>query len=195
MFNKVILMGRLTRDPELRTSQSGVTLCRFSIAVDRRFKQGEEKKADFFNVVCFRQTAEFVSKYFSKGRCILVEGSVQNDNYTDNNGVQHYGVNIVADNVSFTGEKRDDYSGNFGGGQPYGAPQQNYGGNGGYNNNYGGQSYGNPQYGGQPQYNQPAPTPAPAPAPQAAPNQAPQPIELGDLGDFEEILSDGEVPF
>ena len=189
MYNRVILMGRLTRDPELRTTQSGLTMCRIGIAVERNFaKQGQERQTDFFDITCWGQQAEFVCKYFNKGRMIHVEGRIQNDNYTDQNGVKQYRTSIIADRIDFCGDKRND-GGNFGGGQPYGAPQQNYGGNGGYNNNYGGQSYGNPQY------NQPAPTPAPAPAPQAAPNQAPQPIELGDLGDFEEILSDGEVPF
>jgi single-strand DNA-binding protein len=170
-------------------------MCRIGIAVERNFaKQGQEKQTDFFDITCWGQQAEFVCKYFNKGRMIHIEGRIQNDNYTDQNGVKQYRTSIIADRIDFCGDKRNDgsgynNSGNFGGGQPYGAPQQNYGGNGGYNNNYGGQSYGNPQY------NQPAPTPAPAPAPQAAPNQAPQPIELGDLGDFEEILSDGEVPF
>lgn len=187
MYNRVILMGRLTRDPELRTTPSGVTMCRFSIAVDRNFvKQGEERQADFFDITCWRQQAEFVCKYFTKGRMIHVEGTLQNNNYTDNNGVKHYSMAIQAERIDFCGDKRaDNGSGNYGGGQ-YGGGS--YNGNGG--GNYGG------GYGGGQQYQQnPAPQRPAAPAPQAAVNQAPQPIELGDLGDFEEILSDGEVPF
>lgn len=173
MFNRVILMGRLTADPELRQTQSGISMCRFSIAVDRGFaRQGEEKQTDFFNVVCWRQQAEFVSRYFSKGRMILVEGKIQNDNYTAQDGTKRYSVSIVADNISFCGDKRQD-NGNAG----YAAPSQ----------------YAQPQYSQQPQYGQ-APAPQ-APPPQAAVNRAPQPIELGNLADFEEVLSDGEVPF
>lgn len=185
MYNRVILMGRLTRDPELRTTQSGVTMCRFSIAVERSFaKQGEERQTDFFDITVWRQQAEFVCKYFTKGRMVHVEGRLQNDNYTDQNGVKQYRTSIIADRIDFCGDKRaDGGSGNYGGGAP---------------NNYGGQpNYGGNQYGGQPQYQQPAPQPQyqqPAP-PQAAYNQAPNPIESGNFGDFEEILSDGEVPF
>lgn len=167
MYNRVILMGRLTADPELRQTQSGISMCRFSIAVDRSFaRQGEERQTDFFNITCWRQQAEFVSRYFSKGRMIHVEGKLQNDNYTDQNGVKHYSMNIIADNVSFCGDKRADGGNNA----QYIAPNQ-------FNQ----------------QYQQPAAQPQSAP--QAAVNRAPQPIELGDLGDFEEILSDGEVPF
>ncbi len=173
MYNRVILMGRLTADPELRQTQSGISMCRVSIAVDRGFaKQGEERKTDFFDVTFWRQQAEFVSRYFSKGRMIHVEGRLQNDNYTDQNGQKHYRTAIVADNVTFCGDKRADNGGG------YASPSQ-YGGN--------------PQQYGQPSYQQPAP--APQAPPQAAVNRAPKPIELGDLDDFEEILSDGEVPF
>lgn len=194
MYNRVILMGRLTKDPELRTTQSGIAMCRITVAVDRSFaRQGEERQADFLDVVCWRQTAEFVCKYFSKGRMIHIEGKIQNDNYTDQNGNKVYRNSIVADNVAFCGDKRaDNGGGNYGGGQ-YGGGG-NYGG-GSYNGNGGG-NYGGGNYGGGQQYQQnPAPQRPAAPAPQAAVNQAPQPIELGDLGDFEEILSDGEVPF
>ncbi len=195
MYNRVILMGRLTADPELRQTQSGISMCRITIAVDRSFaKQGEERKTDFFDITFWRQQAEFVSRYFSKGRVIHVEGRLQNDNYTDQNGQKHYRTSIVADNVSFCGDKRPD-SGNGG----YSAPNYN-------NNNY---QYGNaPQqgYNSAPQYQQPqggyqgnAPQnygqPAPQPAMNSPMNSAPKPIELGNLDDFEEVLSDGEVPF
>lgn len=109
MFNKAILMGRLTKDPELRTTESGLSVCTFSIAVDRQYQaKGEDKKVDFFNIVAWRQTAEFVSKYFAKGRCILVEGEIQNRSYTDKDGNKRYITEIIADRVGFTGEKKSD---------------------------------------------------------------------------------------
>lgn len=116
-MNKVILMGRLTADPEFSMTQNRLAMCRFSIAVDRPARQGEEKQADFFRVVCWDKTAETVDKYFVKGKPIIVEGRIQNNNYTDNNGVKHYGTDIVADRINFvlsdptrTGSRRyDDY--------------------------------------------------------------------------------------
>ena len=106
MYNKIILMGRIVADPELKTTPQGVNVCSFRIAVDRRFqKQGEEKKSDFFNVVAWRQQGEFVQKYFGKGRMILVEGEMTTRPYTDKNGGQATWYEVVADRVSFTGEK------------------------------------------------------------------------------------------
>ena len=106
MFNKMILMGRIVADPELKTTPQGVNVCTFRIAVDRRFqKQGEEKKSDFFNIVAWRQTGEFVQKYFGKGRMILVEGEMQTRQYTDKSGNQATWYEIAAERVSFTGEK------------------------------------------------------------------------------------------
>lgn len=106
MYNKVIMMGRLVNDPELRTTPQGVNVCSFRIAVDRRFQQkGEERKSDFFNVVAWRQQADFVHRYFTKGRLILVEGELTTRNYTDKNGNQATWYEIVADRISFTGEK------------------------------------------------------------------------------------------
>ena len=105
-FNKAILMGRLTRDPELRSTPSGVSVCTFSIAVDRRYQaKGEEKKADFFNIVAWRQQGEFVSRYFKKGNMILVEGELQTRQYTNKDGLNVTVTEIVADQVCFTGEK------------------------------------------------------------------------------------------
>ena len=106
MYNKTILMGRLTRDPELKTTPSGVSVCTFSIAVDRRFQaKGEERKTDFFNIVAWRQTGEFVSRYFKKGNMILVEGELQTRQYTNKDGVNVTATEIIAERVSFTGEK------------------------------------------------------------------------------------------
>lgn len=124
-FNKAILMGRLTRDPELRTTPSGVSVCTFSIAVDRRYQaKGEEKKADFFNIVAWRQQGEFVSRYFKKGSMILVEGELQTRQYTNKDGVNVNVTEIVADQVCFTGEKSQGGSGSYSAsGDPgYGTP-------------------------------------------------------------------------
>lgn len=106
MLNVVVLMGRLVSEPELRTTTSGISTCTFRIAVDRNFvKQGEERKADFIDIVTWRQQAEFVCKYFHKGSMIAVNGSLQTRTYDDKNGNKRYVVEVIADGVSFTGEK------------------------------------------------------------------------------------------
>ena len=134
MLNRVILMGRLVSDPELKTTPNGVSVTNFRIAVDRSYvRSGEERKADFIDIVCCRQQAEFVCRYFGKGAMIAIEGQ---------DGTNRYVVEVVADNVSFTGEKRD-------------------------NSGYGNQSYGN-QYSQPQQYSQPRQYQEPAP--QAAPS-------------------------
>ena len=109
MLNKVIIMGRLTKDPDFRQTQSGVAMCKFSVAVERQFKDSKtgERLTDFLDCTAFRGTAEFISRYFSKGNMILVEGNIQNNNYTDNNGVKHYSNNIMVENVSFCGGKNE----------------------------------------------------------------------------------------
>ena len=106
MYNKVIMMGRIGSDVELKTTPNGTNVCSFRIAVDRRFQQsGEERKTDFFNVVAWRATGEFVNRYFGKGRMILVEGEMQTRQYTDKSGNQSTWYEINAERVSFTGEK------------------------------------------------------------------------------------------
>lgn len=101
-MNKLILMGRLVADPEFSVSQSNVAVCKFRIAVDRSYtKQGEEKQSDFLHIVSFGKTAEFVSKWFVKGKPIIVEGRIQNNNYKDQNGVMQYHNQIIADTVNF----------------------------------------------------------------------------------------------
>ena len=109
MINKVILIGRLVADPELKQTTSNISVCKFTIAINRPFvpKDGGEKQSDFINIVVWRNTAEFVSKYFSKGKMIIVEGALRNNNYTDSNGVKHYTIEVHADNVSFGGDKND----------------------------------------------------------------------------------------
>ena len=186
MLNKVIIMGRLTRDPEFRQTTSGVPVCRISVAVDRPYRKDQEKQTDFINVTCWRQTAEFVSRYFSKGKMIIVEGSLRNDDYTDNNGVKHYRMDVLADNVMFGETKSAAQGGGY-------QQQGGYAQQGGYQQQGGG--YGQPapqggyqQNGGGYQNNGYQNAPAPAAPPQDA-------LSIGDIGEFEEILSDGEVPF
>lgn len=108
MLNAVTLQGRLVAGPELRRTPSGVSACSFRIAVERSFaKQGEERKADFIDIVTWRQTAEFVCKCFAKGSQILVQGEVQTRSYEDKNGAKRTVVEIVADKVHFDGAKQD----------------------------------------------------------------------------------------
>ena len=107
-MNKVILMGRLTRDPEVRYTQSNTAVASFSIAVNRRFvRQGEERKADFINIVAWNQTAEFVSKYFKKGQQVGVIGRIQTRNYDDADGKKVYVTEVVAEEVYFADSRRD----------------------------------------------------------------------------------------
>ena len=111
MLNKIILMGRLTRDPELRRTQSGTAVTSFTLAVDRDFKsQDGEKATDFIDVVAWRNTAEFVSKYFAKGRMAIVEGRLQIRDWTDKDGGKRKTAEIVADNVCFGDSKKGDSS-------------------------------------------------------------------------------------
>lgn len=152
-MNKVILAGRLTADPELRQTQSGVASCRFTVAVNRKFadKATGERQADFITCVAWRQTAEFVSRYFSKGKMIALEGELRNNNYKDRThpDVTHYCTEVLVDNVEFCGSKNDS-------GSSVASPSQTQ--------------------------------------QQSAPPQEPA-MNYGTLSDFEEILSDGDVPF
>lgn len=157
-MNKVVLIGRLTADVDLRQTQSGISSCRFTVAANRKFKNGKgDYDADFITCVAWRQTAEFISRYFSKGKMIALEGTLRTGSYTDKNhsDVTHYTMDVYVDAVEFCGDK---------------------GGN-----NSGGSNT----------------TPAPSAA-QSMVNQAQAAgIETGysDLSSFEEILSDGDVPF
>ena len=151
-MNKTLLVGRLTADPELRQTQSGVASCRFTVAVNRRYadKSTGERQADFITCVAWRQTAEFVSRYFSKGKMIAVEGELRNNNYQDRNhpDVTHYCTEVLVDNVEFCGGKNE----NGGSGTATAQPQQTV----------------SPQ----------------------------EPVEnFSNLSEFEELLSDGDVPF
>lgn len=106
MINNVVEMGRLTYEPELKATPSGVSVIRFQIAVDRNYTaKGEERKADFIDCVAWRSTAEFISRYFHKGDMIALSGSIQTNNYTDKDGNKRKQVEVVANNVSFCGSK------------------------------------------------------------------------------------------
>ncbi len=109
MINCAVIMGRLAADPELRQTQTGVYVTSFAVAVDRSFvRQGEERQADFIDVVAWRQTAEFVTKYFQKGSMIAISGTIQTRSYEDKNGNKRKAFEIVADNVSFCGSKNEN---------------------------------------------------------------------------------------
>lgn len=143
-MNKVILTGKLVAQPELKQTQSNISVCKFTIATNRKFadKTTGERQADFINCVAWRQTAEFICKYFQKGSAIIAEGTLQNNNY-ESNGVKHYSYVVQVDSVEFGSSKSESNTGTASG-----------------------------------------TTPAPAPAS----------VDIGDLGEFEEILSD-EPPF
>lgn len=136
-------MGRLVADPELKQTPNNISVCRFRIAVDRGYSADKEKKADFITVVAWRATAEFVAKYFSKGKMIIVEGALHNADYTDGNNVKHYAMEVTADKVTF-GETKSANT---------------------------------------------------VDREEAEKNSADIAKELGNLGDFEEIISDGDLPF
>ena len=149
MLNHITIMGRLTRDPELRRTGSGIAVASFTVAVDRDFggRDGGERETDFIDCVAWRQTGEFVSKYFTKGRMIVVSGRLQIRSWTDKDGNKRRTAEVVADNCYFGDSKREEGS--------------SYGGN-----TYGGNSYGNNNYGG---FNAPAPSYGGYSAPAAAP--------------------------
>ena len=111
MINMVALMGRLTFEPELRTTPSGVSVLRFQVACDRNYqKDSKDRQADFIDCVAWRQTAEFISRYFHKGSMIAVEGTIQTSNYTDKDGNKRKQIEVLANNVSFCGGKAENGS-------------------------------------------------------------------------------------
>ena len=109
-FNKVILIGHLTNDPELKQTTSGVSVCSFSIGINRRFVTEGAQNVDFINIVAWRQSAEFVARYFKKGNPILVSGQLQTRNYTDSQGQKRYVTEVVADEVAFVENKIENKS-------------------------------------------------------------------------------------
>lgn len=183
-MNKTIIVGRLTADPELRSTQSGTASCKFTVAVNRNFKnQNGEYEADFISCMAWKQNAEFVSRYFRKGQMICVEGSLRTGSYQDRNhqDVTHYTTDVYVEHVEFCGSNNDNN--NQGGNQNQGnyspAPQQQYvqGQQQGMPYNYNGYQQQPPQNYQQPnQYQQ----------------FQQQPMNMNN---FEEILSDGDTPF
>ena len=131
MLNHITIMGRLTRDPELRRTGTGIAVASFTVAVDRDFsgKDSSEKETDFIDCVAWRQTGEFVSKYFTKGRMIVVSGRLQIRSWTDKEGNKRRSAEVVADNCYFGDSKRDSDGGSAYGGSSYSAPPApSYGG-------------------------------------------------------------------
>ena len=169
MLNKIFLQGRLVADPELRHTQNGVAVASFRLAVDRDFKDREtgERKADFINVVAWRQTGEFVSRFLTKGRLAVVEGKLQTRDYTDRDGNRRVAAEVVANNIYFGDSRRDSQPA---GGAPYGAPQ-----GGGYD-----------PYGAAPA----APSSYAPPANFGAPSAGAPSSGFAELSD-----DDGELPF
>lgn len=157
---KAIIMGRITHDLEIRQTPSGVAVLQFTVAVDRNYSKDREKQTDFINCVAWRNTAEHIGKWFSKGRMIAIDGHLQTQSYEDKNGTKHYVTEIMVDSVYFTGKKSD--GGNY---------QNNS-----FNNNGGGfanqyqQTQQNNGFNGDAQ-------------------------SVGDLSEFEDVLSDDGVPF
>ena len=110
-MNSVSIIGRLTKDPELRTTQSGTSVCSFTVAVDRKFKSDGQPDADFINVVAWKKKAEFVAKYFAKGQRIALTGSIQTRSWDDDDGKKHYVTEVVAESVYFCDSKKPSDSG------------------------------------------------------------------------------------
>lgn len=150
-MNKVILIGRFTADPELRQTTSGIASCRFTVAVNRKFKNDAgEYEADFISCVAWRQTAEFICRYFKKGQMITIEGNLRTSTYTDkkHSDVTHYATDVYVDSVEFCGSKNENTAVNT----------------------------------------------SSVTTQQSTVQQEPEPA-IGSLDEFEEIISDGEVPF
>ena len=146
MLNTIIIQGRIVRDPELRRTGSGIAVASFTVAVDRDFAQDGKKETDFIDCVAWRQTGEFVSKYFKKGSMIVVKGRLQIRNWNDKDGNKRKTAEVVADNCYFGSTKSDSGYSNSGNG--YGNNGADYSGYaGGYENSYGGGNYAPPQYG------------------------------------------------
>ena len=176
MLNRVILMGRITHDLEVRQTPNGVPVVSFTVAVDRaRTNQNGERESDFIRCVAWRQQAEFLSRYFGKGRMVALEGNIRTGSYQDKNGTTHYTTEVYVDNISFTGEPKQQ-----------GGTYQNAYGNGGYQQGgyQGGQQGGRGGYqGGNGGYQQ------------GGQSGSDDSMAIGDLSEFEDVLSDDGVPF
>ena len=175
MLNHITIMGRLTRDPELRRTGTGIAVASFTVAVDRDFggRDGGERETDFIDCVAWRSTGEFVSKYFTKGSMIVVSGRLQIRSWTDKEGNKRRTAEVVADNCYF-GESKRSNEGNAYGGNAYGG------------NSYGGNAYGGNTYGGNAYA-------APAPAPNYGSYNAPAAAPASDFAMLED--DDAQLPF
>lgn len=171
MLNVSAIMGRLTADPELRHTQNNIAVTAFTVAVDRSYvKQGEDRQADFIDVVAWRSTAEFICKYFTKGKLIAISGAIQTRSYEDKNGNKRKATEIVANDVSFGGDKAKDDQRQSEYGSAYGDPppeRRSYG-------------YSSGQTGNSPAY----------PPSESAPSYSGSGNE-----DYEEIMGDDDLPF
>jgi single stranded DNA-binding protein len=201
-MNVVILKGRLTADPEIKTATSGVTLASFSIAIDRPPDKNGDKACDFIRCTAFNKTAEFLGRYFGKGKEILAEGTLQQNDYQDKDGVQHKSYKVIVNRVEFCGSKSDSNGG---------APAQNNGGWGNtpppQNNGWNApaqaqpaQAYAQPQQPPvqqmPPQYQQQGALPVGYQIPPQQPmNQPPAQPTAQQVSAFEQVLSDGDCPF
>lgn len=161
VHNLVCITGRLVAEPELRTTQSGISNCRVCVAVNRPYQKDKEQEADFINVIAWRKTAEFICNYFTKGKPISILGSMRNNNYTDSNGVKHYGMDVLVESVDFPPKNSADNQSD--------SPAAT------------GYSF--------------APEPSKSAVNNASQNSSTEPVSIGDLGEFEDILSDGKIPF
>ena len=175
MFNQIVLYGRLTADPEIRQTQTGNTVCSFTIAVDRPKTKDGNQTADFIKCNCWNKTADMVSKYFNKGKPIMVTGRLQNNDYTDQNGVKHYSYVVLVSSVSFSINDSSQNQAVDGGQQAY---QRNH------TPNY--QNAVQNGYSSPVAYQQKTPPPVYPPLPRE---------QVESLDDFEEILNEGQLPF
>lgn len=188
MLNRVVIMGRITQNLEMRQTPNGVPTLTFNVAVDRNYKnQNGEYDTDFITCVAWRDLAERINRFFGKGRMICIEGNLRTRTYDDKNGTKHYVTEVFVDSFQFTGEPKQqngNYSNNYGSGN----------GNGGYGGSNFGGGYNNNNYNQGGNYN----------------NQPPQDygnggnnngganndnLSIGSISDFEQVFSDGNVPF
>lgn len=171
MLNVAVVMGRLAADPELRHTSSGLAVTSFTLAVDRGYaKQGQERQTDWIDVVAWRQTAEFICKYFTKGQMMAVQGSLQTRNWEDKTGAKRKSTELVADQVSFTSSKRES-GGDF--------DRGNFSGRGNFDQGY-----------QRAPAEQPAAFSEPAPAYSSGSAQ-----DFQDFEDYEEVTGDDDLPF
>lgn len=178
-LNQAIIMGRITKDLEIKQTPSGATVLSFTVAVDR-YSKNEEKAADFISCVAWNKTAEFIGKYFGKGRMIAVTGNLHTRNYEDKNGVKHYVTEVWVDSADFTGEPRNENNGSYSGGTAQGYNYPPTGSNA-------------PQTGAQ-TAQQANPNGYPSPYMYAPPREKPAPDTSADFAGFEVFSEDG-VPF